>query len=155
MPSPPRPASSFHVAIVGGGPAGLMAAETLAAAGLQGDGFDAMPSVGRKFLLAGKGGLNITHSEAFEAFAGRSGSRRAQLEPMHEAFGPDALRAWVEGLGVTTFVGSSGRVFPAEMKAAPLLRGGDRARDLGRWRHHVGDDDDRHRRRDGRARAGG
>ncbi len=118
-----RPASSaFHVAIVGGGPAGLMAAETLAAAGLQVDVFDAMPSVGRKFLLAGKGGLNITHSEAFEAFAGRYGSRRAQIEPMLEAFGPDALRAWVEGLGVSTFVGSSGRVFPAEMKAAPLLR---------------------------------
>ena len=104
MPSTPHPASSFHVAIVGGGPAGLMAAETLAAGGVQVDVFDAMPSVGRKFLLAGKGGLNITHSEAFEAF------------------GPDALRAWVEGLGVSTFVGSSGRVFPAEMKAAPLLR---------------------------------
>ena len=123
MPSALRPASSaFHVAIVGGGPAGLMAAETLAAGGVQVDVFDAMPSVGRKFLLAGKGGLNITHSEAFEAFAGRYGSRRAQIEPMLEAFGPDALRAWVEGLGVSTFVGSSGRVFPAEMKAAPLLR---------------------------------
>ena len=122
MPSTPRPTSSFHVAIVGGGPAGLMAAETLAAGGVQVDVFDAMPSVGRKFLLAGKGGLNITHSEAFEAFAGRYGSRRAQIEPMLQAFGPDALRAWVEGLGVSTFVGSSGRVFPAEMKAAPLLR---------------------------------
>ena len=122
MPSAPRPTSSFHVAIVGGGPAGLMAAETLAAGGVQVDVFDAMPSVGRKFLLAGKGGLNITHSEAFEAFAGRYGSRRAQIEPMLQAFGPDALRAWVEGLGVSTFVGSSGRVFPAEMKAAPLLR---------------------------------
>jgi predicted flavoprotein YhiN len=81
MPPPP-PSSSFHVAIVGGGPAGLMAAETLAAGGVQVDVFDAMPSVGRKFLLAGKGGLNITHSEAFEAFAGRYGSRRAQIEPM-------------------------------------------------------------------------
>ena len=104
MSSAPRPASSaFHVAIVGGGPAGLMAAETLAAGGLQVDVFDAMPSVGRKFLLAGRGGLNITHSEAFEAFAGRYGSHRAQIEPMLKAFGPDALRAWVEGLGVSTW----------------------------------------------------
>jgi hypothetical protein len=115
----PLPAS---VAIVGGGPAGLMAAETLARAGVQVDLFDAMPSVGRKFLLAGRGGLNITHSEAFAAFAGRYGSRRAQIEPMLAAFTPQALRDWVEALGVTTFVGTSGRVFPAEMKAAPLLR---------------------------------
>lgn len=115
----PLPAS---VAIVGGGPAGLMAAETLARAGVQVDLFDAMPSVGRKFLLAGRGGLNITHSEAFAAFAGRYGSRRAQIEPLLAAFTPQALRDWVEALGVTTFVGTSGRVFPAEMKAAPLLR---------------------------------
>lgn len=99
-----------------------MAAETAAAAGLQVDVFDAMPSVGRKFLLAGRGGLNITHAEPFTAFAGRYGRRRAQIEPMLAAFGPQDLRAWVEGLGVSTFVGSSGRVFPAEMKAAPLLR---------------------------------
>ena len=113
---PPR------VAIVGGGPAGLMAAETLALAGVAVDLYDAMPSVGRKFLLAGRGGLNITHSEAFEAFASRYGSRRAQIEPMLQSFGPQALRDWVEALGVSTFVGSSGRVFPDEMKAAPLLR---------------------------------
>lgn len=119
MPSTSIPAS---VAIIGGGPAGLMAAETAAAAGLQVDVFDAMPSVGRKFLLAGRGGLNITHSEPFAAFAGRYCQRRAQIEPMIAAFGPQALREWVEALGVTTFVGSSGRVFPAEMKAAPLLR---------------------------------
>jgi len=119
MPSISNPAS---VAIIGGGPAGLMAAETAAAAGLQVDVFDAMPSVGRKFLLAGRGGLNITHSEPFAAFAGRYGQRRAQIEPMIAAFGPQALREWVERLGVSTFVGSSGRVFPAEMKAAPLLR---------------------------------
>ena len=114
--SPPR------VAIVGGGPAGLMAAETLALAGVAVDLYDAMPSVGRKFLLAGRGGLNITHSEAFEAFASRYGSRRAQIEPMIRAFGPQTLRDWVEALGVSTFVGSSGRVFPDGMKAAPLLR---------------------------------
>ncbi|WP_153160560.1 TIGR03862 family flavoprotein [Zoogloea sp. 1C4] len=114
--------STVRVAIIGGGPAGLMAAETLAAAGIHADVFDAMPSVGRKFLLAGKGGLNITHSEAFEAFVSRYGTRRAQLEPMVTAFSPQALRDWVEALGVTTFVGTSGRVFPAEMKAAPLMR---------------------------------
>ena len=114
--------STVRVAIIGGGPAGLMAAETLAAAGIHADVFDAMPSVGRKFLLAGKGGLNITHSEGFEAFVSRYGTRRTELEPMVAAFSPQALRDWVETLGVTTFVGTSGRVFPAEMKAAPLMR---------------------------------
>lgn len=111
-----------RVAIVGGGPAGLMAAEVLSAAGLHVDLYDAMPSVGRKFLLAGKGGLNITHAEPFERFVTRYGERRAHIEPMLRAFGPEALRAWVHALGVQTFVGSSGRVFPTEMKAAPLLR---------------------------------
>jgi len=114
--------SPSRVAIVGGGPAGLMAAEVLAAAGLRVDVFDGMPSVGRKFLLAGRGGLNITHAETFETFVTRYGSRRAQIEPLLAAFGPQALRDWVEALGVGTFVGSSGRVFPTEMKAAPLLR---------------------------------
>lgn len=114
--------STVRVAIIGGGPAGLMAAETLAAAGIHADVFDAMPSVGRKFLLAGKGGLNITHSEPFEAFVSRYGTRRTELEPMVTAFAPQALRQWVEALGVSTFVGTSGRVFPAEMKAAPLMR---------------------------------
>jgi len=122
MPSAPAPFSPFRVAIVGGGPAGLMAAETLALAGVQVEVFDAMPSVGRKFLLAGRGGLNITHSEAFDAFAGRYGTRRDRIEPLISAFGPQALRDWVEALGVGTFVGTSGRVFPDEMKAAPLLR---------------------------------
>lgn len=110
------------VAIVGGGPAGLMAAETLSAAGVQVDLYDAMPSVGRKFLLAGRGGLNLTHSEPFDIFVKRFGERRLQLEPMLRDFGPEALRAWAQGLGVETFVGTSGRVFPVDMKAAPLLR---------------------------------
>ncbi|MGD9945305.1 MAG: TIGR03862 family flavoprotein [Burkholderiaceae bacterium] len=110
------------IAVVGGGPAGLMAAEVLAQRGLRVDVFDAMPSVGRKFLLAGKGGLNLTHAEPIEAFASRYGSRRAEIEPLLAAFGPAALRDWAHGLGISTFVGSSQRIFPAEMKAAPLLR---------------------------------
>ncbi|WEF34471.1 TIGR03862 family flavoprotein [Pseudoduganella chitinolytica] len=117
--TPQRPV----VAIVGGGPAGLMAAETLAAAGTcEIHVYDAMASSGRKFLLAGRGGMNITHAEPYELFVNRYGSRAAQLRPMLDAFGPDAVRAWVHGLGVATFVGSSQRVFPTEMKAAPLLR---------------------------------
>ncbi len=110
------------VAIVGGGPAGLMAAEVLAAAGASVDLFDAMPSVGRKFLLAGKGGLNLTHNEDFEDFAARYAERRSEIEPMLRPFGAAHLRAWALALGVNTFVGSSGRVFPVDMKAAPLLR---------------------------------
>ena len=99
-----------------------MAAEVLSAAGRAVDVFDAMPSVGRKFLLAGKGGLNLTHGEAFERFLPRYGERSDWLAPMLHDFGPDAVRAWALGLGVTTFVGSSGRVFPSDLKAAPLLR---------------------------------
>ncbi|RKR44042.1 TIGR03862 family flavoprotein [Paraburkholderia sp. BL17N1] len=117
--------SSFHsarVAVIGGGPAGLMAAEALAQQGVQVDVHDAMPSVGRKFLMAGKGGMNITHSEPLEPFLGRYGARREQIAPLVRAFDPDALRAWLHELGVETFVGSSGRVFPADMKAAPMLR---------------------------------
>ena len=110
------------IAVIGGGPAGLMAAEVLSAQGLAVHLYDAMPSVGRKFLLAGRGGLNLTHSEPFEHFASRFGERRAQVEPLLHAFGPEALRDWVHGLGIQTFVGSSGRVFPTDMKAAPLLR---------------------------------
>jgi uncharacterized flavoprotein (TIGR03862 family) len=110
------------VAVIGGGPAGLMAAEALAAAGVHVDVYDAMPSVGRKFLLAGRGGMNITHSEPYEAFLARYGSRAGVLRPMLEVFKPDDLRAWVHGLGIDTFVGTSGRVFPTEMKAAPMLR---------------------------------
>ena len=116
------PPSQPRVIVIGGGPAGLMAAERLAAGGVQVDLFDAMPSVGRKFLLAGKGGLNLTHSEAPEAFAARYGARREVVGPMLHTFGPNALRAWAQGLGVSTFVGSSGRIFPSDLKAAPLLR---------------------------------
>ncbi|MDM0013531.1 TIGR03862 family flavoprotein [Variovorax sp. J22P168] len=112
----------MKVAVVGGGPAGLMAAETLALAGVQVHVYDAMPSVGRKFLLAGRGGLNLTHSEPFDIFKGRFGERSGVLEPLLRGFGPDALRAWAHGLGIETFVGTSGRVFPKDMKAAPLLR---------------------------------
>ena len=118
----PAPPLACDAAIIGGGPAGLMAAEQLAQAGHSVHVFDAMPSVGRKFLLAGKGGLNLTHSEPFEVFAGRFGARRAQIEPLLAAFGPNHLRDWAAGLGIDTFVGTSGRVFPTEMKAAPLLR---------------------------------
>ncbi len=110
------------VVVIGGGPAGLMAAEVLSAAGVQVHLYDAMPSVGRKFLLAGKGGLNLTHSEPFEIFASRFGERRAQVEPMLERFEPAQVQAWAHGLGIETFVGTSGRVFPKDMKAAPLLR---------------------------------
>ncbi len=114
--------NSPRVAVIGGGPAGLMAAETLAQAGVAVDVYDAMRSVGRKFLLAGRGGLNLTHSEDADAFYMRYGARRTQLAPMLDVFGAEALRQWAHGLGVETFVGTSGRVFPKEMKAAPLLR---------------------------------
>lgn len=114
--------SSPRVAVVGGGPAGLMAADVAASAGLAVDLYDAMPSVGRKFLLAGKGGLNLTHSEAMPAFVGRYGDRRGEVERWLHRFGPDETRAFAASLGIETFVGSSGRVFPKDMKAAPLLR---------------------------------
>ncbi|MDP9967734.1 putative flavoprotein (TIGR03862 family) [Variovorax paradoxus] len=113
---------SQTVAVIGGGPAGLMAAEVLSASGVQVHVYDAMPSVGRKFLLAGRGGLNLTHSEPFDVFMSRFGERRAQLEPMLARFGPQQVRDWAAGLGIETFVGTSGRVFPTDMKAAPLLR---------------------------------
>ena len=100
----------------------MMAAEVVSKHGLQVDLYDAMPSVGRKFLMAGKSGLNLTHSEPLASFLSRYGARRAELESMIHTFGPQALREWAHGLGVETFIGSSGRVFPKEMKAAPLLR---------------------------------
>ena len=99
-----------------------MAAEVLAGAGLRVDLYDAMPSVGRKFLLAGKGGLNLTHSEPSEDFASRYRERRGVVGSMLRRFGPAEVRAWAQGLGIGTFVGSSGRVFPTDLKAAPLLR---------------------------------
>jgi uncharacterized flavoprotein (TIGR03862 family) len=108
--------------VIGGGPAGLMAAEVLADAGARVQLYDAMPSVGRKFLQAGVGGLNLTHSEPDAVFHARYGAARPFVLPWLEVFGAGALRSWVEGLGVETFVGSSGRVFPQQMKAAPLLR---------------------------------
>lgn len=110
------------VAIVGGGPAGLMAAEVLSNAGVQVDVFDAMPSFGRKFLLAGIGGLNITHSEGYAKFCTRYADKQPNLQNTLDLLQPEQLCEWVHGLGIETFVGTSGRVFPKEMKAAPLLR---------------------------------
>jgi uncharacterized flavoprotein (TIGR03862 family) len=111
-----------QVAVIGAGPAGLMAAEVLAAAGVSVTVYERMPSPGRKLLMAGRGGLNLTHSEPADAFTARYGDRAAWLMPLLEAFPPSALRAWAEALGQPTFVGSSGRVFPKAMKASPLLR---------------------------------
>ena len=119
---------ALKAVVIGGGPAGLMAAEVLATGGAQVDLYDAMPSLGRKFLMAGKGGLNLTHAEAHEPFLARYGARRPNIEPLVNGFGPDALREWVRGLGVETFVGTSGRIFPTGMKAAPLLR---------KWLHRL------------------
>jgi len=141
-------ASGRRVVVVGSGPAGLMAAETVAAAGHRVVVIEQMPSAGRKFLMAGRGGLNLTHSEPLEAFLDRYGPARAHLEPAIRAFPPEALVAWANELGQETFVGTSGRVFPRVMKASPLLRAWlARLSDLGvemRLRHRlVG------RRRDG------
>ena len=115
-----------NVVVIGGGPAGLMAAEVLSGKGLQVDLYDAMPSVGRKFLLAGKGGLNLTHSEAADQFVIRYGKSQSDIQSMLDAskdgFGANEVRQWATGLGIDTFVGTSGRVFPKDMKAAPLLR---------------------------------
>ena len=114
--------SSTDIAIIGGGPAGLMAAEVAIAGGLTVDLFEAKGSVGRKFLIAGRGGLNLTHSELRPGFDTRYRERMPQLAHWLEAFDGDALRAWARGLGVETYVGTSGRVFPTDRKAAPLLR---------------------------------
>ena len=125
------------VVIIGGGPAGLMAAEAAVAAGVTVDLYDAMPSVGRKFLLAGKGGLNLTHSEPMESFLSRYGASRAFIEPSIRSFTPSALQAWARGLGVETFIGTSGRIFPTDLKAAPLLRTWLRRLRLNGVRFHV------------------
>jgi uncharacterized flavoprotein (TIGR03862 family) len=126
-PAPAPTATPTHhqdlrVAVIGGGPAGLMAAEVLSAAGVGVDLYDAMPSCGRKFLLAGKGGMNITHSEPALDFVQRYGARAGHVEQWLDSFGAQAVREWIHGLGIDTFVGTSGRVFPIDMKAAPLLR---------------------------------
>ncbi|WP_028292893.1 BaiN/RdsA family NAD(P)/FAD-dependent oxidoreductase [Oceanobacter kriegii] len=122
MPAPTSSVSPTRIAVIGAGPAGLMAAEQIANAGLAVEVFDAMPSVARKFLLAGIGGMNITHSEGYEQFVTRYGAEQAQLKPLLDRFTPDQLRNWIHELGIETFVGTSGRVFPTDMKAAPLLR---------------------------------
>src|SRR4051812_11722896 len=117
MPSP-----SKDIAVIGAGPAGLMAAEMLAQCGDRVTVYDAMPSAGRKFLMAGRGGLNLTHSEPLQQVMARYREAEPMLRAAIEAFPPDALRAWSEALGQPTFVGSSGRVFPKAFKASPLLR---------------------------------
>jgi len=109
-------------AVIGGGPAGLMAAEVLSTSGIAVTLYDRMPSLGRKFLMAGRGGLNLTHSEPLEGFLDRYGTARDWLEPAIRAFPPAALMAWAEGLGQPVFTGTSGRIFPKAMKASPLLR---------------------------------
>lgn len=123
-------AGSKRVAIIGGGPAGLMAAEAARAAGLDVDVYEAKGSVGRKFLLAGKGGLNLTHSEPRAAFAARYGRRHPEIDVWLDAFDNDAVRRWARELGIETMIGTSARVFPVDLKAAPLLR---------RWLRRVRD----------------
>lgn len=110
------------IVIIGAGPAGLMAADRLSAAGLRVEIYDRMPSVARKFLMAGRGGLNLTHSEPFDRFVTRYGKRAQSLRPALEAFTAKDLRTWADDLGAETFVGTSGRIFPKAMKASPLLR---------------------------------
>jgi uncharacterized flavoprotein (TIGR03862 family) len=116
------PVSKIHIAVIGTGPAGLMAAEVLAQGGAGVTVYDAMPSAGRKFLMAGRGGLNLTHSEARPAFLARYREAMPLLAPAIAEFSPDRLRAWSEALGQPTFIGSSGRIFPQAFKASPLLR---------------------------------
>src|SRR3982074_2658791 len=114
--------SQMEVAVIGAGPAGLMAAEVLAGGGIGVTVHDAMPSAGRKFLMAGRGGLNLTHSEALPAFLKRYGAAMEHLEPAITAFPPECLRQWSEALGQPTFIGSSGRAFPQAFKAPPPPR---------------------------------
>jgi uncharacterized flavoprotein (TIGR03862 family) len=114
--------SKVNAAIIGAGPAGLMAAEVIAQGGAKVTVYEAMPSVGRKFLMAGRGGLNLTHSEPLDAFLTRYREVAPKLTAAIEAFPPDRLRAWCEALGQPTFVGTSGRIFPQALKASPVLR---------------------------------
>jgi uncharacterized flavoprotein (TIGR03862 family) len=116
------PSQKQTAAVIGGGPAGLMAADILSAAGMSVTVYDRMPSLGRKFLIAGRGGLNLTHSEVIERFLARYGEAAPHLRPAIEAFSPDDLRAFSESLGQPTFIGTSGRVFPKDMKSSPFLR---------------------------------
>lgn len=120
MPTPPLPSRS--AVVIGGGPAGLMAAERLALAGMRVDLFEGMPTLARKFLMAGRGGLNLTHSEPLDRFLARYRDPDGRLRSAIGAFTPEDLRAWADGLGAETYIGSSGRVFPKAMKASPLLR---------------------------------
>jgi uncharacterized flavoprotein (TIGR03862 family) len=144
-------ALTVTAAVIGGGPAGLMAAEALSQRGVAVDVYEAMPSPGRKLLFAGKSGLNITHAEPFDLFRARFGAAQPWLDPALAAFPPEALRTWVADLGIETFVGSSGRVFPTGFKAAPLLRawlrrlGAADARLHNRHRWQGWDDDGNHR----------
>src|SRR5829696_6904922 len=141
--------ADFQVAVIGAGPAGLMAAEVLAEGGARVTVYDRMPSVARKSLMAGRGGLNLAHSEEHDRFLTRYGAAMPRLRSAIEAFPPAAVRAWCEGLGQDTFVGSSGRVFPKAFKTSPLLRAWlRRLDDAGvafKLRHHwVGWDDHGH-----------
>jgi uncharacterized flavoprotein (TIGR03862 family) len=120
--STPSPTDPAHAVVIGGGPAGLMAAEVLAGVGHRVTVLERMPSLGRRLLMAGRGGLNITHTEPMDDFLGRYGPEAGWLAPIIERFGPQAIRDWCAGLGIETFAGSSGRVFPVTMKASPLLR---------------------------------
>lgn len=129
--------SPRRLAVIGGGPAGLMAAEAARECGVEVDLYDAMGSVGRKFLIAGKGGLNLTHSEPTPDFVSRYGGQRVEVGRWMDVFSPGDVREWARGLGIETFVGSSGRVFPRDLKAAPLLRGWVRRLRASGVRFHV------------------
>ena len=131
------PPAAARVAVIGGGPAGLFAAETLRQSGLDVDLYEAMGSVGRKFLIAGKGGLNLTHSDPFDVFVRRYGERAPMVTDWLRRFDADALRDWASKQGIDTYVGSSGRVFPLDRKAAPLLRGWVRRLRAAGVRFHV------------------